>query len=272
MQLVERHIINRQHSFWSECDQICFLSKNLYNYANYQIRQHFFQTGEILNFYDVYKLVSQTPDYKALPTKISKQIIRRLDKNWVSYKVAIKEYYKNPQNFKGRPNLPKYKDKIKGRNIAPYPSDAISKVALKKGLASLSKSKISINTKQLEINEVRIIPQACCYVIEVVYTIENSVLNQEKAIASIDLGLSNLMAVTTNHRGIKPLLINGRPLKAINQFYNKRKAKLQSKSAVTQIKNITHKRNCRVENYLHTASRRVSQWCQLNKINYDLMI
>lgn len=266
MQLVERHVINRQHGFWQECDQICFLSKNLYNYANYQIRQHFFQTGEILNFYDVYKLVSQTPDYKALPTKVSKQIIRRLDKNWVSYKAAIKEYKKNPQKFKGKPRLPKYKDKIKGRNIAPYPSDAISKVALRKGLASLSKSKITLNTQQQEINEVRIIPQACCYVIEIVYTVETPFLNQEKAIASLDLGLSNLMAVTTNQSGIKPLLVNGRALKAINQFYNKSKAKLQSKDASSQIKTITHKRNCRVENYLHTASRRVIQWCQLNKI------
>jgi putative transposase len=80
---------------------------------------------QILNFYDVYKLVSQTPDYKALPTKVSKQIIRRLDKNWISYKQAIKEYYKNPSKFTGRPRLPKYKDKIKGRNIAPYPRFAV---------------------------------------------------------------------------------------------------------------------------------------------------
>jgi putative transposase len=266
MQLVERHVINKDHEFWSECDQICFLSKNLYNYANYQIRQHFFKTGQILNFYDVYKLVSQSPDYKALPTKVSKQIIRRLDKNWVSWKATIFEYKKNPHKFTGCPKLPKYKDKEKGRNIAPYPHDAISVVALRKGFASLSKSNISLKTQRSKINEVRIIPQSCCYVIEIVYTVEPPELNNKEPIASIDLGLNNLMAVTTNQSGIKPLLVNGQPLKSINQFYNKRKSKLQSKSATSQINALTHKRNCRVENYLHTASRRVIQWCQKYQI------
>ena len=230
------------------------------------MRQHFFKTGQILNFYDVYKLVSQSPDYKALPTKVSKQIIRRLDKNWVSWKGAIKEYKKNPHKFTGIPKLPKYKDKEKGRNIAPYPSDAISVVALRKGFSSLSKSNISLKTKQEKINEVRIIPQACCYVIEIVVTVETPELSNKNAVASIDLGLNNLMAVTTNQSGIKPLLVNGKPLKSINQFYNKRKSKLQSIAATSQIKSITHKRNCRVENYLHTASRRVIQWCQKYQI------
>jgi putative transposase len=74
------------------------------------------------------------------------------------------------------------------------------------------------------------------------------------------------MAVTTNQSGIKPLLINGKPLKSINQFYNKRKAKTQSINGTSQIQSLTHKRNCRVENYLHTASRRVIQWCQKYQI------
>jgi transposase len=78
-----------------------------------------------------------------------------------------------------------------------------------------------------------------------------------EAIAGVDLGLNNLIAVTSNQAGVKPLLINGRPLKSINQFYNKRQAKLQSKEASRQIRSLTPKRNCRVENYLHTASRRV---------------
>jgi hypothetical protein len=41
-------------------------------------------------------------------------------------------------------------------------------------------------------------------------------------VASIDLGLDNLVALTSNQPGFTPLLINGRPLKSINQFYNKR--------------------------------------------------
>lgn len=79
MKLVERHIITKKHPLWSEIDQKAFLSKNLFNLANYHYRQHFFVHREKLNFNQLYHLLSQTPDYKALPTKVSKQIIRRLD-------------------------------------------------------------------------------------------------------------------------------------------------------------------------------------------------
>ncbi|MGK7944890.1 MAG: RNA-guided endonuclease TnpB family protein, partial [Microcystaceae cyanobacterium] len=41
MKLVERHIIKPSHRFYSEIDRLCFASKNLYNYANYLIRQAF---------------------------------------------------------------------------------------------------------------------------------------------------------------------------------------------------------------------------------------
>lgn len=76
------------------------------------------------------------------------------------------------------------------------------------------------------------------------------------------------MAVTTNKTGIVPLLINGKPLKAIKTFYNKQRSKLQSslkkrnnQENSQRLKRLTHKRNCRVENYLHTASKRVIDWC-----------
>jgi IS605 OrfB family transposase len=98
-------------------------------------------------------------------------------------------------------------------------------------------------------------------VLEIVYEQEPEDLTNCDAIAAIDLGLDNLMAVTSNQAGVKPLLLNGRPLKSINQFFNKRKAKLQAIEARRQIRDLTHKRNCQVENYLHTASRRVIEWC-----------
>ena len=55
-----------------------------------------------------------------------------------------------------------------------------------------------------------------------------STLGNANSVASIDLGLDNLVALTSNQPGFIPLLINGRPLKSINQFYNKRSSRLQS--------------------------------------------
>ena len=45
--------------------------------------------------------------------------------------------------------------------------------------------------------------------------------------AGIDIGMNNLVALTSNKPGFQPRLVNGRPVKSINQFYNKRKAELQ---------------------------------------------
>ncbi|MEI2583951.1 hypothetical protein [Scytonema sp. PRP1] len=67
----------------------------------------------------------------------------------------------------------------------------------------------------------RIVPKLDHYVIEVIYTIDDVPKSNGKYIAGVDLGLNNLMAITSNHPGIRPLLINGRPLKSINQFFNK---------------------------------------------------
>ncbi|MGL5877862.1 MAG: RNA-guided endonuclease TnpB family protein, partial [Xenococcaceae cyanobacterium] len=120
MKLVERHIINRQHPFWKKLDWLAFLSKNLFNLANYHYRQYFFEHQKKLNFNQLYHLVSKTVDYQALPTKVSKQIIRRLDSAWSSYFAAISTWKKYPEPFLGKPKIPKYKHQTKGRNLLPY--------------------------------------------------------------------------------------------------------------------------------------------------------
>jgi len=84
--------------------------------------------------------------------------------------------------------------------------------------------------------------------------------NKKNFVASIDLGLNDLVALTSNQQGFTPLLINGRPLKSINQFYNKRKAQLQSqlkrgRNTSSRIQRLTRWINQKVDNYLHHTSR-----------------
>ncbi|NEO52046.1 MAG: IS200/IS605 family element transposase accessory protein TnpB [Okeania sp. SIO3B5] len=272
MKLVERHVITKSHDLWSEIDQKAFLSKNLFNLANYYYRQYFFENKKKLNFNQLYHKVSKSDDYQALPTKVSKQIIRRLDSAWSSYFAALREWQKQPNKFLGKPKIPKYKHKTKGRNILPYPDESIYKKALKKGICHLSMSEIKIPTSQTEIIETRIIPKSSCYIIEIVYEKQEEITNNQQ-IAGVDLGVNNLIAVTTNQTGTSPLLIKGRPLKAINTFYNKQRSYLQSQlktnhnqSNSHRLKKLTHKRNSRVENYLHTASKRVIDWC----VNHEI--
>ena len=166
--------------------------------------------------------------YKALPAKVSQQILMVLDKNWKSFFEAVKAYKVDFSKFTGRPKLPKYKDKVKGRNILVYTIQAISSKQLKKGIIKLSGTELSIKTQvnPEQVCQVRLVPKCDSYVIEVIYNEPESTLSNDKFVASIDLGLDNLVALTSNQPGFIPLLINGRPLKSINQFYNKRKARV----------------------------------------------
>jgi len=117
-----------------------------------------------------------------------------------------------------------------------------------------------------EVDQVRIVPRNGFYVVEVVYQQDGE---QEPVktdlYAGIDLGINNLAAITSNKDGFAPRLVNGRPVKSINQFYNKRRAELQSKLAQEDVKRhtskrlerITNKRTRKIDHYLHTASQRI---------------
>lgn len=202
--------------------------------------------------------------YKALPAKVSQQILMILDKNWKSFFEAVKAYKADSSKFTGRPKLPKYKDKVKGRNILVYTIQAISSKQLKNGIIKLSGTELLIKTKvnSDRICQVRLVPKCDSYVIEVIYDEPESTVSNNNFVASIDLGLDNLAALTSNQPGFTPLLINGRPLKSINQFYNKRKAQLQSqlkgsRKTSSRIQRLTRCRNQKVDNYLHNTSRMI---------------
>ena len=211
MRQVEKHIVKSNKSICFQIDDLCFLSKNLYNFANYQVRQSFIFNNDYLGFYQLYHLVKTSVDYKALPAKVSQQVLRVLDKNWKSFFEAIKAYKKNPGKFLGRPKLPKYKDKIKGRNLLIYTIQAISKKELRKGIVKLSGTDITIPTSVSNIAQVRVVPQTNQYVIEIVYEKEFScTVNNPNAIAAIDIGVNNLATLTSNQIGTTPILINGR--------------------------------------------------------------
>ncbi|NEQ36549.1 MAG: IS200/IS605 family element transposase accessory protein TnpB [Okeania sp. SIO3I5] len=263
MQLVERTIIKKNHPNYKSLDAVAFLSKNLYNMANYIVRQEFINKGNYLDYNKVQKLLQSGADYQAIPAKVSQQVLILLDENWQSFFQAIRAYNECPSKFKSRPKLPKYKHKQKGRNILVYTKQAISKPQLVKNQKILlSKSELFFDSKinYDSLQQVRIIPKLNYYVIEVVYeSFEVKLDLSESHVASVDLGVNNLAAVTSNKKGFQPFIINGRPVKSINQFYNKKKGKLQSElkeaKSSNRIKRLSTKRNLKIDDYLHKTSR-----------------
>lgn len=263
MQLVEQHVVKKNSPMWQEIDAAAFASKNLYNAANYILRQAFIHEGRSLDIKALYPEVKLTDAYQGLPRKVSNDVLRQVLRDWKSYREAIKEYAKHPSKFLGHPKLPKYKEKLTGRNLLTYDIQAISSKLLRIGQIKLSGLSFIIKTTKKAIDQVRIAPKKTHYVIEVVYSVEPEPAKlNDHLVAGIDLGVNNLAVVASNKPGCVPLLINGRPLKAINQFYNKRKAELQKhlpgkRETSNLIQRIADKRTRQINHYLHTASRRI---------------
>ena len=268
MQLVEQHCINKSDPRYAVIDAAAFAAKNLYNRANYEVRQSFFHLGRYLDNVKVYHRVKQTEAYRGLPAKVSNDILRQLHKNWTAFFEAVKAYKEDPSKFTGRPHPPKYKPKEKGRFLLIYDKQAIGKRAFKKtGKIVPSGLGIQFDTAVPweALDNVRIVPRGSHYVIEVVYTVkEQPAAVDPSVVAAIDLGVNHLAAITSNKPGFQPILVNGRPLKDLNHYYNQQRAHHQShlarrhnRRSSHQLERITTKRNRCVHHYLHTASRRI---------------
>jgi len=262
-------------------DNLCHLTKNLYNYANYIIRQEFIKTSKEkeqklrehaiwLRYQDIYKIVKDSNDYRYLPSQTAQQTLKLLDKNWKSFFKTCKEYKKNPNKFKGRPKLPKYKSK-NGKTIAIFTNQQCK---IKDGYIQFPKfmQGFKIQTTVDNFKQIRIIPQATNYVIEIIY--EKEIIKEEvdeNRIAGIDIGLRNIVTMV-NNTGLRPVVIKGCVLKSINQFYNKRMAELQQIYDKQNIKTgrkkqlLIEKRNRKIKDGLHKISRFIIDYAIKNKI------
>lgn len=264
----EIHIIKKNHRLFEYCDQMCFKSKNLYNYANYIIRQEFINNNNLVSAFDLNKDLKNEDVFRALPAKTSQQILIGLGRNWKSYFKSIKDWAKNQGKYTGKPKLPKYKDK-EGRNVVYFD---YQQGTLKEGKYKFPKSDYYIETEvqKEDFRQVQIFPYGTCYKISLIYRVKT---NENKEINSnylaIDLGIDNL-ATLTNSIGKSSIVINGRILKSINQFYNKKLAKLRShigRGTSNRIKALNMKRNNIVETHFHRTSRYIINYCVENDIS-----
>jgi len=64
---------------------LCRLSKNLYNYTLYVVRQYFFQNGKRLPYEKAYHLVKDNENFKLLPTHVAQQTMKVVDRNMRSF-------------------------------------------------------------------------------------------------------------------------------------------------------------------------------------------
>lgn len=266
MRLVERHIV-KDNRF----EDICLKSGLLYNYVLFNVRQGIF-SGDYINEYEFStKLCKENQvDFRNLPSVVSQQVVAQVFSVTKSWMKSKKEYEKNPSKFNSEPRLPKYK-RGKKQNMIVFTTSACRLnsdgcIHFIKNIIQPIKTKIGDN----KLCQVRIIPQATCYVVEVIYEKKEQDLNLNKDnVLSIDLGLNNICTCISNV-GISPFIVNGKVIKSFNQWYNKKKARLMSligdKGTSRRINKMTCYRNCWISDKIHKISRYIIDICRSNNI------
>jgi len=255
-------------------------AKNLYNQSLWILREAFDATGKYFSYPQMDRAMKQVANlegeinYKLLKAKVAQQTLRRVDQNFKSFFQASKDFKKNQSKYKGQPRPPRFKQKLYDNLIFDYQAFKVKGtiVLLEKGLEiKLPPSLVGKTIKQIEI-----IPKH--HLFQAVFVYEEEVQNfkliePNDQIMSIDLGLNNLATCVTNGL-IKPFIIDGRRIKSLNAYYNKRKAKIQSeleksrgKKGSYKLQSLTDKRNARINDYLHKATADVIKTCLTHNIS-----
>lgn len=201
---------------------------------------------------------------------MSQQVVAQVFSVTKSWMKSKKEYEKNPSKFLSRPKLPKYK-RGKKQNMVVFTTSACrlksdGYIHFVKNIISPIKTRIGDN----KLCQVRIIPQATCYVVEVIYEKKEQDLNLNKDnVLSIDLGLNNLCSCISDV-GIKPFIVNGKIIKSFNQWYNKKRARLMSyigdKGTSRRLRQLNNYRNFWIDDHIHKISRYIVNHCIDNNI------
>lgn len=270
MQLTEIHIIKKTNKNWDSCDNLCKLSKNLYNQALYDFNKEYKENKRFIRYNEMEKMLKilseKYNNYKLLTPSVSQQVLMLFDKNVKSYLKLINLWKRDKSKLHNCPKFLKYKPK-NGKNITIIRGDKnvckfrYGYIHFPKKLNLKPIKTINVK-KQEDLVQIRIVPKLSCYNIEIIYEklIEE---NNYKNKCAIDLGVNNL-AVLTFDINKNPIIINGKPLKSMNKYYNKKKSKIQSelilkneKYTSNKLKLLTEKRNRKIKDYLHKQTNKI---------------
>ena len=278
-----KHLIKQNNSYYPILCDFTHKSKNLYNHANFLVRNEFIKNNKWLRYGEMDKILKTDltfDDYKQMPTAQSaQQILRLLEKDWKSFFTAIKDWSNHKDRYLGRPKLPKYKPKD-GKHILILTNQ---NVKIKDGVLCFPKTfkGFTINSQFLQkdnfvsFQQVRFIPNYKSFTVEIVYNIEvpNALLPDNGRYLSVDIGLDNL-ATIVNNVSVKPIVINGKGLKSINKYYNKQIShyrevakRMNDRDYTNRMNRITLKRNHKIDDYMHKASKYLIDYALENDFN-----
>jgi IS605 OrfB family transposase len=274
----QQNLINPNDELKTVLEFICCESHKLTNCGIYYARQIFFKTGKLIGKYDLEKEYKSNKHYRVLYSQAAQQILRCVAESFKSFKALDKKYRRG--ELTDKPRLPKYR-KGAGSALVTYPKQALKLVGdkIKIPLGTTVKCWFNLdsflipmpsNLQFKNIKELRILPRNQCFYAEFVYEqkpVTGIKLNPQYALA-IDPGINNWLTCVSNTGA--SFIVDGRKVKSLNQWYNKRISTLKEGKPQgywdEQLAHITEKRNRQMRDAINKAARLVVNHCLEHQI------
>lgn len=275
---VKQHVKHLSKEDYKTLKELCHIAKNLTNQAIYNVRQYYFAQGEYLNYQKNYSLLKSSENYKLLNSNMAQQILKEVDGSFKSFFGLIKLARQGKYTYKDC-KLPRYLPKdgfttlvigfvrINGNKLILPFSNSYKKTH--------SSVEITIPPILLDkkVKEIRVIPKATARFFEIQYIYEAKCIQRnlnKNNVLALDLGINNFVTAASSKGNT--FIIDGKRLKAINQWYNKQNARLQSikdkqhKKTTSRQKANLRDRNNKVNDYMNKTASKIIKYCISNNI------
>ena len=281
--LTERHVIRPSDKFFPLLEKLAHKANKVYNQGLYRVRHKLFQ-GEWMNYCELNRSFKASRDnrdsmlYESMGNiHLAQQVLKTICQDMTSWKKARDAYRVAPQKFSGYPKLPSYKKK---GGMASFVVDNQTAKLRSNGIVEIpcmNNFKVELWHKDVKkIQQVRIAPTNGVFIVEIVYKTEKIIEYKQDngRYLTIDPGANNAFACASNVKGFVPIVFNGRPIKSVNQFYNKERARLLSIHELSmqdkrshRLDRLDYKRNQKIERYAHEVSKRIAELALSHECN-----
>lgn len=273
-------LIHANKDFQAILEYLCSESSKVYNCSLYYARQMYFKTGKLVNRAAICDEMAKTKNrhFGAIYVSAAQQTCNAVAEAFKSYRELLKLWKRG--ELAEKPKLPNYRKG--GLFTVSYPKQwlKLTDEGIRIPLGTQVKAWFGIgeiflpmptNLKWESIKEVRILPRNGCFYAEFVYPVERLQvqLDPSKALG-IDHGIDNWLTCVSNVG--TSFIVDGKHLKSLNQWYNKRVATLKEGQPQgfwsKQLASITEKRNRQMRDAVNKAARLVINHCLENGIGH----
>lgn len=229
------------------------------------------------------------PAYNEMVAQVAQQTIKEAARAFTSWRAALADWKQNPQKYKQRPGIPGYRTRGASSELL-YPAqtfklewadDDTSRLSFAKNYGKDTFKKIDLGSlisrkeveeKSVQISCVKVIPQPNGWDVQLVLKRERPELRALNGrYCGGDLGLDNLIALVSNAVNTTPLIVEGKLIKSINQYYNKKNAAITANYngcyTSREKKRLWRKRDAQLGDLLGQAGNIVMDWLVENDIS-----